>query len=385
MFYVKELYGYLRFMLQHLHIICFDVPFPADYGGVFDVFYKLPALQRAGIQIHLHCFEYGNRSRQKELEKYCVSVQYYKRVKRLGFLLPYIVSSRKNKVLLAHLLKDDYPILMEGVHCTYPLLDKRFANRKMFVRLHNTEFIYYRHLYKNTSHLFKKIYYYTESVLLKKYECRIADKANHFWAMSVTDVALYQQYFGCKTISYLPLFIPFSWQINSKVGSGSYCIYHAKLEVEENEAAAVWLLKNVFAHSSVPFVIAGKNPSPRLIKIVTRHKHATLIGNASQTEMEKLIADAHIHILPSFNATGVKIKLLHSLFNGRHCIVNSAAVKGVPVASLCHIADTAEHMKELIQELLFIPFSSEQIERRKLLLQTEFDNKKNAAVISQSL
>ena len=141
-------------MPQHLHIVCLDVPYPPDYGGVFDLFYKLPYLQKVGIYIHLHCFDYG-RGKQQELEKYCVSVQYYKRVKKISFSLPYIVASRKNKALLSDLLKDNYPILLEGVHCTYPLLDKRFTNRKLFVRLHNTEFIYYRHLYKHTSHLLK--------------------------------------------------------------------------------------------------------------------------------------------------------------------------------------------------------------------------------------
>jgi hypothetical protein len=46
-------------MTRHLHIICLNVPFPVDYGGVFDLFYKLPALHDQGVKIHLHCFEYG--------------------------------------------------------------------------------------------------------------------------------------------------------------------------------------------------------------------------------------------------------------------------------------------------------------------------------------
>ena len=42
-----------------LHIISFDVPYPPDYGGAIDVFYKLKALNQEGVKIHLHCFEYG--------------------------------------------------------------------------------------------------------------------------------------------------------------------------------------------------------------------------------------------------------------------------------------------------------------------------------------
>ena len=32
---------------NHLHIISFDVPYPANYGGVIDVFYRVKALTEA--------------------------------------------------------------------------------------------------------------------------------------------------------------------------------------------------------------------------------------------------------------------------------------------------------------------------------------------------
>ncbi|HAK10648.1 MAG TPA: mannosyltransferase, partial [Chitinophagaceae bacterium] len=46
-------------MEKHLHIIALNVPFPVDYGGVVDLFWKLPSLQAQGVNIHLHCFDYG--------------------------------------------------------------------------------------------------------------------------------------------------------------------------------------------------------------------------------------------------------------------------------------------------------------------------------------
>ncbi|HXB41966.1 MAG TPA: glycosyltransferase family 1 protein, partial [Bacteroidia bacterium] len=86
-------------MENSLHIVSFDVPFPANYGGVIDVFYKLVNLYKAGIKITLHCYEYG-RGEQKELEKYCQKVYYYKR--KTSFLkqlspVPYIIKSRTSE------------------------------------------------------------------------------------------------------------------------------------------------------------------------------------------------------------------------------------------------------------------------------------------------
>ena len=61
-----------------MHIISFDIPYPADYGGVVDVFYKLKALAECGTKIIFHCYEYG-RQHSDELNKYCEEVNYYPR------------------------------------------------------------------------------------------------------------------------------------------------------------------------------------------------------------------------------------------------------------------------------------------------------------------
>ena len=50
--------------------------------------------------------------------------------------------------------------------------------------------------------------------------------------------------------------------------------------------------------------------------------HTCLVANPSEMEMQDMIAKAQINILPSFNNTGIQIKLLNALFNGRHCLVN---------------------------------------------------------------
>jgi hypothetical protein len=198
--YLLDFYRHYK-VEKHLHIISFNVPYPADYGGAVDVFYKLKALHAAGDTDPSSLFYYG-RSEQPELNKYCASVNYYERHighKGISNTLPYIVSSRKNEQLLQDLLKDDHPILMEGVHCTCLLFDKRFSNRKCFVRLHNAEFQYYSDLCKASSSLIKKMYYWIESRLLKSYEKKIASKAM-FFGITEKDTAVYRDELNCKNI-----------------------------------------------------------------------------------------------------------------------------------------------------------------------------------------
>ena len=46
---------------REIHIVCFDVPHPPDYGGVIDIYYKVKSLHELGIKVHLHCYQYGSQ------------------------------------------------------------------------------------------------------------------------------------------------------------------------------------------------------------------------------------------------------------------------------------------------------------------------------------
>ena len=145
------------------------MPFPANYGGVIDVYYKLKALHSLGVKITLHCFEYG-RERSLELNKVCKEVHYYKRniyKNPYSGNLPYIISTRNNSELLEKLLQDQHPILFEGLHTTFYLNHPSLASRTKFVRTHNIEFEYYRNLEAVESNYLKKLFFKKETERLQ--------------------------------------------------------------------------------------------------------------------------------------------------------------------------------------------------------------------------
>jgi glycosyltransferase involved in cell wall biosynthesis len=363
---------------KHLHIVTHDVPWPVNYGGVVDIFCTLKALYALGVNIHLHCFTQG-RAPQTELDKYCSSVSYYprrKNSKSFSLQIPLIVNSRVNDSLITNLQKDDYPILLEGIHCTYYSYKEKFNNRKVIVRLFNTEFEYYKQLAQLETNLFKKLYYLHESRLLKKYEQALVSKVT-FLALSKQDSDSYQQVFKAPDIHYLPPFLPYTLAIG-KEGKGNFCLYHGNLEIIENEKAAIWLLQHVFNKVQIPFVIAGKNPSKRLEQLAHLYQHTCLVANPSEKEMQDIIGKAHVHVLPSLNNTGIKLKLLNAFFNGRHCLVNKAGAAGSGLENYCHFADDAASFQQKVEELYALPFTEQEIEQRQGLLQTIYNNEANA-------
>jgi hypothetical protein len=134
---------------RQLHIVCLDVPWPADYGGAIDMMNRIISLKHAGIHIHLHYFSYNERGTPNELNQFCESIHVYQRENiKQGFSLkkPFIISSRINDDLINNLNKDNYPILLEGIHCTGILPGINKDDRKIVVRMHNEESLYYKEL-----------------------------------------------------------------------------------------------------------------------------------------------------------------------------------------------------------------------------------------------
>jgi glycosyltransferase involved in cell wall biosynthesis len=366
---------------RKLHIVCHDVPYPPDYGGVFDLFYKIRTLHEEGIKIRLHCFTSG-REEQPILKTYCEQVHYYQRRtghKGFSHQLPYIVCSRSNPELLERLLQDEFPILLEGVHCSYLTQDTRFTKRKILLRLHNVESVYYKQLANCSNSWLKKLYYLRESAILKKYEHRIASS----WPLltvSQSDADMAAISYQSKNITVIPVFLPFQ-HVESPQGTGCYCLYHGNLSVDENEKAVIWLLENVFRNLTVPFLVAGKNPGPKLRRTIARFKNCCLVSDPSDQELKDIISKAQMHVIPSFNCTGIKLKLLNALFNGRHCVVNAAAVDGTGLREVCHLAETADDFKQTIENLYEKPFSFLDLQWRREKLQHLYNNHQTATLL----
>jgi len=359
----------------HLHIVSFNIPYPANYGGVIDVFYKAKALAGQGVKIHLHCFEYG-RKKAPELEKLFFKVHYYRRnvsKKHLFSSRPYIVETRTSEQLVENLLHDDYPILMEGLHTTGLLSEKRLKNHKRIVRTHNIEHEYYNHLSRVETDLFKKYYFFHEAVKLKKYE-NILAKADLLLAISRNDY----DYFSAKykPVAYLPAFHPFS-AVKSLTGKGKYVLYHGNLSVPENIHAVTTLLKEVFNGTKIPFKIAGLNPPASLQRQIKANPYATLIANPDDARLHHLIAHAQANIFFTCQATGLKLKLLNALYNGRFVLTNNKMLSGTNLDKLCVPANDTDEMKNLLTGLLDREFTPAMKAERQMLLQTVYKNGDN--------
>lgn len=342
------------------------------------MFHRIKSLHREGIKIHLHCYEYG-RGRPKELEAFAAEVNYYERGDAASTLfspLPHIIRSRTSRALLERLRQDDHPVLFEGEHTTWPLTQGDWSGRKVVIRLHNIESDYYRSLAHDVRSPFKKLFFALEARKLRNYERDII-RQYPIAAISAREARYCREKLGARQVMELPAFI--GWDLPMcHEGVGTFCLFHGNLSVPENERTAIWLLEKVFRKLELPFVIAGKAPSARLVRLAHRWQHTCIVADPSGTEMQDLIRKAQVQVLPAHTRHGVKFKLLNGVFCGRHIVANEAMVSGSHVESACHLAETAEGFQSVIMQLYRKPFTEEEIDLRAGLLQQYYDNAAHA-------
>ena len=342
------------------------------------MFYKIKSLYKLGVEIHLHTFEYG-KGEAKELDKYCKKVYYYKRktaFKSIFSRTPYIVNSRRNKELIKNLCSIKAPILFEGLHTTSPLQTHEFKNRKIFIRTHNIEHYYYKKLSRSEKNIPKKIFFSIEATKLKLYN-KILTKCNSILTISKFEQEYFNEKFNSKAI-YIPVF---HGNISVKFLSkkGNFALYHGNLNVSDNIKAINYLV-DIFKTLDYPLVITGNIENSIFRSKINKYGNIKFIHLNNQEQLNDLLDRAHINVLPTFQKTGIKLKLINSLFNSRFCIVNPDMVDGTGLESLCYIAKTKMDFKKQIVKLINEDFlENERVKRESIL--KDFDNSTSAKKI----
>lgn len=357
-------------MRPKIHIVSFDVPYPADYGGVIDVYYRCKALQGFGYDVYLHCFDYG-RGRSENLEKLCAQVFYYARKSTLLSLFnsePMIVASRRNKSLLENLIKDDAPIIFEGQHCTAYLKHPYLKNRVKLVRCHNIESDYYEQLAEVERSLLKRLFFKSEARKLSKQE-KDFKNASQLFSVSADD----QDYFVNKYehSEFLAVANPLSKgdYIEKK---DNYFLMHGNLSVMENEYAIQWVIKNVLPLTNKRMLVAGKSPSEQFRKTLLNHPQIELFVSPSDEHLEQLITQAFANLLITFQATGIKHKLINALSNGGHVIANNEMLKGTKMEEFCSIANSPKEINAAINNCFNNTIDLEEIQKRRSYLSAHY-------------
>ena len=367
-------------MNPHLHIIALDNPWPPDYGGAIDMYYKIRALAAEGVKIDLHLFAYG-RNDTGDLADMVHSLHIYPRRRSplaLFSSLPFIVRTRMNASMVKNILQNPAPVLFEGIHTTGIL--PQLADLPVFLRVHNVEQNYYDYLARNETNFFRRSYYRRESRKLEQYEPKIWAGVKNNFCLHPTDTQHVSAYGQAVEI---PVFHPFD-RVEIDTGkTEKFVLFHGNLSVIENQKAVFFLWKKVVRPLGIRMVVAGKNPPEALKALARQNPHLGLVANPSTEQMERLIRQAYVHLIYSDNPSGMKLKLLYALFRGKHILVSLPLVEETVLTDLTvAVENKAAEWRNRLRELWHTEPDVEAARKiRSGILGEHYDNRINARKI----
>ncbi|RZN78727.1 MAG: hypothetical protein EVB11_13230 [Winogradskyella sp.] len=364
---------------KSIQIVAFNNPYPADFGGAIDMFYKVKALHHLGIKVFLHIF-YDKRHDISGIRTYCEEVYLYKRKKgvlnHLSFQ-PFSVISRKSKKLIERLKATDAPILIESLR-SCALLENETFSQKIAVRNHNIEHDYSWGLSKSESSWIGKLAHFVEGYKQKKFE-RILNKADILFNISKHEQSYFKTNYQSKSM-FLNVFQGYE-SIKSKNGFGKYALYHGDLTTSDNIKSALFLIK-VFKKTKIPFIIAGSKLPNAINKLIKDSKNISFAEISEPQQLQELIENAHVNTLYSFQRSGTKLKVFAALFNGRHCILNKNIIDDKNILNVCKVAETGNVYRDAVTAIFKEEFKLTENRKRAL---AAYNDLKNAKIIIENL
>ncbi|MFD1063345.1 hypothetical protein ACFQ1Q_08800 [Winogradskyella litorisediminis] len=337
--------------VKSIQIVAFDNPYPPNFGGAIDVFYKIEALSKKGFDVYLHYF-YTDRIDVGPLKQLCKELHGYKRNTSLINLfssIPYRVKTRQSSALYSNLRRINKPILFEGLHSTSVLVKHKF-DVPIYLRTHNIEHEYSLGLAQSETNFVKKLGHYFEAYKLKRYES-ILKKVHKIMTLSQRDDTYFSENFNAET-SFIPVFhgneiISSQTQIGSK--KEKFALYHGDLTSPSNQLSVLFLL-DVFKDLEHKFIVAGNRLSKAILQTMNSLDNCKYVELSSNKDLDDLLETAHVNVLYSNQQSGTKLKVFNALYKGKHVIVNDNIVDDKAILSLCLRANTKEAFKTVINE-----------------------------------
>lgn len=365
---------------KKIHFVSMDIPFPPNYGGIIDVFYKLKAFHQLGVKIYVHV--YGSSSEGiKDLEQWAEKVYYYPIQKNPLYFLsakPFSVKSRNGKALLNNIKKVKAPIFFESFRTTDLLSMDELNDFPKFLRLHNIEQKYFEGLANSESNRIKQWMYHSEAKKYEKYEQIISKMDQVFTLSKAEQDYTFRKY---KKGKFIPVFHGNETLPNLE-DFGKFVLYHGDLRIADNCKVVEYLI-DVFKESEYPLVIASSRKEAWVKSKINAYQNIKFVKLKNFAHLVELFEEAHVNIAWSFQESGTKLKVVNALFNSRFSVINHNIIDDEKIASLCYEANTTLEILQLVDQLMQTPFKPSK--QYKEVLENYLNDKNNAALLLEEI
>ena len=348
-------------------------PYPPDDGGKIDTLTNIKILSR---NYGVFLFYIGNKDeKEKELEKH-TSLQglysYTKDTKNnlIGIFInlfckvPYTISKYHDYKIykkIEGIIKEKNIdiVFINHLHMAFygKLMKEKFPGIKLILREQNTEYIFWKRIFKEEKNVLKKFIFWWQSFKILNYEREIINIFDKCFMISPVDqLNLLKINLNAKTVA-IPTAINIKkYQLSQTINTIPHSmIYVGNFSWLPNLQGLLWFLREVWPEiveefSDAKIFIVGKNPSDEII----RFKSKNIIVTGYVNDIKPWIAKAEIFLVPLFSGGGIRIKILEAMAMKKPIVSTSIGAEGIGVSNMKNIivSDNKENFVKSIK-LLF--------------------------------
>lgn len=318
-------------------IITSFFPYPAYFGGAFDVLERIKGLKLIGHDIDLICTckefpEEKNIDFVKQFINELIIVHRKNKIIDLFRLRPIQVVSRKK--LKNIILKNKYDFaILESESVGMILENETLKADKIIVRVHNNESDYFFELAKSTRNYALRIYYYLEALKFKWYSNTVFEKADRLWFISNEEIKNSRAILSLVDKSiHLPASVNDTF-INQQLSSKKV-LFIGALFMPNNLEAIMWYLKKVhpslIKDENYKLIIVGStgDNNPEIYQRIFDH-FSNIEVSLNQKELSKYYSESTIFINPMLHGAGVKLKSINAIQNGLVLVSSKTGAEGI--------------------------------------------------------
>lgn len=329
-------------MQNKILIVCFDTPYPSNYGGVIDIERKFEYFNSRNLKVDLICTCF-DEDRKQYFEKFIKQnktiIEYYHielikvsplKALKLFKLKPFSVEVRSIDFSSINFLKtENYKVVLvehmkttKSIKQLISIFDQRNLQPEFWLRLHNDEAAYYKNMFKASNDL-KTLFFLSESWKYTIYESQILNSNffKGFLYISEKDKLNFHHKSKIDTIHrLLPIYQTATNPIQNSNKPLDF-FYIGNLDLDDNLKALKKMNSFLVKHNLTSFkiVIAGKCSSEKREDLVKNSfsfsENISFKFNVSNEELQNLYQDAKFFLNFSENESGVKTKLIEALEN----------------------------------------------------------------------
>lgn len=264
----------------------------------------------------------------------------------------------ENELLKILLVKQFDIIQFEGLFLLpYLSIIRNNSTAKVIYRSHNVEGVIWKRMSKSLSNPIKKWYLNLQAERLLKYERDILNRVDAIIPISTADEKYYKEIAPQVFCECIPTGIEIREWSEQKVNFKTIYFLGA-LDWLPNQHGLIWFLENVLPLVKLKFAevqmhIAGRNAPLKLLERLK--KDAIFYGEIE--DKSEFLKDKFVCIVPLFAGSGLKIKIIESMAEGKVVITTPIGAEGMPLNldAYMYISTTAENMAANIIKILSSP------------------------------